>query len=211
MDKKRQLRADMIREIRQNMQEVNRRVQEYKDEIKERNLRESDFLKTQYTLFRDLTNTKSKNRIATGNLSRMNKRDLGLLLQQQERFLKSPWSTKEGRHNIDIQRRATLRRKGWELTEDQYDAYVAMVTSDTAEKLRYLGTFSSNQMLTYVQDDESKFAQMFRDALDEIVLNLDFEKMSESEIHSVFEDIFYGELKTARESEIYKKYVKEGK
>ena len=89
-------RAQLISEIRANFTEINIRASDIKREVEETGT-PSEFLSNQQNIFKALTNTVSRNKISTGNLSKFNKTRLNDILEQQRLFLNSKWSTAEGR------------------------------------------------------------------------------------------------------------------
>lgn len=126
-------RLELTELIRQNNREMNRRVLEIKEFLTDIEWEDaSGFLKTQYEKFRILTNTKSKKRLATGNLSRMNKKKLADMIEHQNQFLSSKWSTKQGRLEAMEKARNTLaRQRGMNLTQKGYLAYTKLLSDET--------------------------------------------------------------------------------
>ena len=113
-------RAQLISEIRANFAEINIRAFDIKREVEETGI-PSEFLSTQRSIFKSLTNTVSRNKISTGNLSRFNKTRLSDILEQQKLFLSSKWSTPEGREEIRQRQFETLQTRVPNLTEEQFD------------------------------------------------------------------------------------------
>ena len=83
--------AQLISEIRENFREINIRASEIRSEAEETGI-QSEFLSNQQSIFRALTNTVSRVKFSTGNLSRFNKTRLTDILAQQRLFLASQWS-----------------------------------------------------------------------------------------------------------------------
>lgn len=113
-------RAQLISEIRANFTEINIRASDIKREVEETGIR-SEFLSNQQNIFRALTNTVSRDKISTGNLSRFNKTRLNDILEQQRLFLRSKWSTPEGREEIRQQQFETFQQRVAGITEDEFD------------------------------------------------------------------------------------------
>ena len=113
-------RAQLISEIRENFREINARASEIRSEVEETGIR-SEFLSNQQSLFRALTNTASKVKFSTGNLSRFNKTRLSDILEQQQLFLNSKWSTPEGREEIRQRQFETFQHRVPGITEESFD------------------------------------------------------------------------------------------
>lgn len=113
-------RAQLISEIRENFREINVRASEIRSEVEETGIR-SEFLSNQQSIFRALTNTASKVKFSTGNLSRFNKTRLNDILEQQRHFLNSQWSTPEGRAAIRQRQFETFQQRVPGITEEAFD------------------------------------------------------------------------------------------
>ena len=113
-------RAQLISEIRENFREINVRASEIRSEVEETGIR-SEFLSNQQSIFRALTNTASKVKFSTGNLSRFNKTRLNDILEQQRLFLNSQWSTPEGREEIRQRQFRTFQQRVPNITEEAFD------------------------------------------------------------------------------------------
>ena len=113
-------RRELISEIRANFAEINIRASDIKREVEETGT-PSEFLSNQQNIFKALTNTVSRNKISTGNLSKFNKTRLNDILEQQRLFLNSKWSTAEGREEIRQKQFETLQSRVPNMTEEQFD------------------------------------------------------------------------------------------
>lgn len=113
-------RAQLISEIRENFREINTRASEIRSEVEETGIR-SEFLSNQQNIFRALTNTASKVKFSTGNLSRFNKTRLSDILAQQQLFLSSRWSTTEGRAEIRQKQFETFQQRVPGITEEEFE------------------------------------------------------------------------------------------
>lgn len=105
-------RQALIGKIKTDMAEINRRFKEIQEEERQSGV-SSEFIKTQRVAFSQLTKTKSKYKFATGNLQKMSVKSLKAIKKQQKAFLKSKWSTPEGR--------AEIFQKQYETFSDTYN------------------------------------------------------------------------------------------
>lgn len=113
-------RAQLISEIRENFREINIRASEIRREDIQTGT-QSEFLLNQQSIFRALTNTVSRVKISTGNLSRFNKTRLSDILAQQRLFLRSRWSTAEGRAEIRQRQFETFQQRVPGITEEEFE------------------------------------------------------------------------------------------
>lgn len=113
-------RAQLISEIRENFREINTRASEIRSEVEETGI-QSEFLSNQQSIFRALTNTASRVKFSTGNLSKFNKTRLNDILEQQRLFLNSQWSTPEGRAAIRQRQFETFQQRVPGITEEEFD------------------------------------------------------------------------------------------
>lgn len=153
-------RAQLISEIRENFREINTRASEIRSEVEETGIR-SEFLSNQQSIFRALTNTVSRNKISTGNLSRFNKTRLNDILEQQRLFLSSAWSTPEGREEIRQRQFRTFQQRVPNITEEEFDNIRTFFASDNRiySELVESGLLTSNQVVDIlsssgITDDE---------------------------------------------------------
>lgn len=105
-------RKALIDKIKTDMTEINRRFKEIQEEERQSGV-PSEFINSQRVAFSQLTKTKSKYKFATGNLQKMSVKSLKAIERQQKAFLKSKWSTPEGRSEIF--------QKQYETFSDTYD------------------------------------------------------------------------------------------
>lgn len=152
-------RAQLISEIRANFTEINVRASEIKREVEETGIR-SEFLSNQQSIFRALTNTASKVKFSTGNLSRFNKTRLSDILEQQRLFLSSAWSTPEGREEIRQRQFETFQQRVPNITEEEFDNIRAFFSrgNDIYAALVESGLLTSDQIVDMISsgitDDE---------------------------------------------------------
>ena len=59
-----------------------------------------NYINEKKQMFADITGTKNKRKVATGNLSKYNKKKLKLIINKQKLYLNSKWSSPEGREEI---------------------------------------------------------------------------------------------------------------
>lgn len=207
MAKQKQNKNELRMLIRKQMAEINRRVSEYVDELKGK-INLSDFLTTQFNVFRELTGTKSKkHRIYTGNLSKMSYASLNDIIEQQDVFLKSKYSTKESRAETERKRRATLREKGYDLTENQFDFFVDMINNDSVSQLVADRVYTSGQILDIVSSADEYYLSHFLDKIRVMSSELNTAKIPASEKYVAIELLqLYPTAQEMRDSELFKKY-----
>lgn len=152
-------RAQLISEIRENFREINVRASEIRSEVEETGI-PSEFLSTQRSIFKSLTNTVSRNKISTGNLSRFNKTRLNDILEQQRLFLNSQWSTPEGRAAIRQRQFETFQQRVPGITEEAFDNIRTFFSrgNDIYAALVESGLLTSDQVVDMISsgitDDE---------------------------------------------------------
>lgn len=141
-------RAQLISEIRENFREINIRAAEIRSEVEETGIR-SEFLSNQQSIFRALTNTVSKVKFSTGNLSRFNKGRLTDILAQQRLFLNSQWSTAEGRAAIRQRQFETFQQRVPGITEEEFENIRTFFSQEDRiySELVESGLLSSNQVV----------------------------------------------------------------
>lgn len=147
-------RAQLISEIRENFREINTRASEIRSEVEETGIR-SEFLSNQQSIFRALTNTASKEKFSTGNLSRFNKTRLNDILEQQRLFLNSQWSTPEGRAAIRQRQFETLQQRVPNMTEEQFDnlrGFFGRNQDTIYASLIESGVLTSDQVVDMISD-----------------------------------------------------------
>lgn len=192
--KKAPLRKDLMMEIRKNMEEVNKRVQLIKKDQESKGKKESDFVNSQYNKFRALTGTKSKNRIATGNLSRFNKKKLNDILHQQRLFLDSKRSTLEGRAEIESKSRDTFKKKGYNFNDKEWELVTDMLSNDLVSQLNQSRLLSSDQIVDIVKDYDVNKMKNFSNALETMNDKLKLHEMEEHEIADLLVKVSSGDM-----------------
>ena len=78
----------------------------------------TEYIEEKTAMFAQLTNTKNVRKIATGNLSKFNKKKLKLLITRQKQYLGSKWSSPEGREEIFEKQYQTLKNTYKGLTRE---------------------------------------------------------------------------------------------
>ena len=152
-------RSQLISEIRENFREINVRAAGIRSEVEETGIR-SEFLSNQQSIFRALTNTASKVKFSTGNLSRFNKTRLSDILEQQQLFLNSRWSTPEGREEIRQRQFETFQQRVPGITEETFDNIRTFFSrgNDIYAALVESGLLTSDQIVDMISsgitDDE---------------------------------------------------------
>lgn len=190
--------------IRNNMKEINRRADLLRA-AEEMSGIKSDFLDTQNELFKAITKTKNVKKIATGNLSKFNKARLMKLLQKQDTFLKSKWSTIEGRKEIFEKQYNSLKERYPQLTKGQYESIQRFFQSNNKlfNQLQEQAYLSSDQVVEMISEEYS----------DEDLLN-QFEKLgrlSSKQLNNIKQGHFRVMIKDMidnglSEDEAYEKY-----
>lgn len=207
--KKAPLRKDLMMEIRKNMEEVNKRVQVIKKDQKDRGRKESDFVNTQYDKFRALTDTKSKNRIATGNLSRINKKGLNDILHQQRLFLNSKRSTLEGRAEIEAKSRDTFRKKGYDFNDKEWELMTDMMSDDAVSQLKQSRLLTSDQIVDIVADNDPEKMKNFSNALKTMKDELKVHEMESHEVEDMLVKISSGDMIEDKDGNLQLAYTKD--
>ena len=102
----------------------------------------TDYIDEKTEMFAQLTNTKNVRKIATGNLSKFNKKKLKLLITRQKQYLGSKWSSPEGREEIFEKQYQTLKNTYKGLTRENVKNFQQFM----AERTDYV-TEIQNQFL----------------------------------------------------------------
>lgn len=207
--KKAPLRKDLMMEIRKNMEEVNKRVQLIKKDQEDKGRKESDFVNTQYNKFRALTDTKSKNRIATGNLSRINKKGLNDILHQQRLFLDSKRSTLEGRAEIETKSRETFRKKGYDFNDKEWELVTDMLSNDLVSQLNQSRLLTSDQIVDIVKDHDPEKMKNFSNALETMNKKLKVHEMERHEVADMLVKVSSGDMVEDKDGNKYLAYTKD--
>ena len=157
-------RQALITEIKTNMAEINKRYKELR-ELERQGGAPLDFINTTISNFREATGkTPKTNRvIPIGNLSDYGTKRLKTLLIQQKKFLKSKWSTPEGR--------AEIFQKQYETFTDTYDVstenYKKITKVLGSKAFRGLKEFNvpSDVVIEYLKENGWDKSQAVVDAL----------------------------------------------
>lgn len=157
-------RQALINEIKTNMTEINKRYKELR-ELERQGDAPLDFINTTISNFREATGkTPKTNRvIPIGNLSDYGTKRLKTLLIQQKKFLKSKWSTPEGR--------AEIFQKQYETFTDTYDVstenYKKITKVLASKAFRGLKEFNvpSEVIIEYLKENGWDKSQAVVDAL----------------------------------------------
>lgn len=184
------LKKELIESIKKMNEVINERFKTLTEHLAKTG-EDTDFLDTQRKKFKLLSNTKSEKRIATGNLSRMNKTRLEDIERASKNFLKSEWSTISGRERINEKRKETFRQKGYNFTDNQYNTFIKVMGNKTFQELMEVNYYDSEQIMDNIITDDLDSNDLLRtlDTLDEEV---DLNKLSNlqgSEIRDLLEDM----------------------
>ena len=184
------LKKELIESIKKMNKVINERFKILTEHLAKTG-EDTDFLDTQRKKFKLLSNTKSEKRIATGNLSRMNKTRLEDIERASKNFLYSEWSTISGRERINAKRKETFRQKGYNFTDKQYNTFIKVMKNKTFQELMEVNYYDSEQIMDNIITDDLDSNDLLRtlDTLDEEV---DLNKLSNlqgSEIRDLLEDM----------------------
>lgn len=143
-------RQQLIGEIKTNMTEINRRFREIQTEERQGGV-SSDFIKSQKVSFSQITKSKNKYKFGTGNLQKMSVKNLKALQRLQKNFLKSKYSTKEGRTEIFEKQYATFS----DIHDVSKESYKKLVSVLGSKNFRNLGEFRppSEAIIEYLKDE----------------------------------------------------------
>ena len=120
-------RDELIKEVRKNFAHINA-------EYIGIDYESINTLKKYRSGFIKLTGTKGKKAgVATGNLSRMNKKQLNIILNYQKKFFANPYTSKEKREKIFKQAQESTKKK-YDMTSDQYTSMLELFSDVLATK-----------------------------------------------------------------------------
>lgn len=169
--------------VRTQMKKVNKSISLLEKEAAQQDI-SSQLLKETVTAFRKATGTKSKRKIATGNLSRFSKKRLIDIANLQRSYLENPRSTQKGRKAIFEKQYQTLKKTNPELTKKQLRNFqkVMATRSESIEILKESKYLDSEQILEMSKRYE---VGELVDATDDMIKNL-----SQKQIESIPDDAF---------------------
>lgn len=184
------LKKELIESIKKMNEVINERFKTLTEHLAKTG-EDTEFLDTQRKKFKLLSNTKSKDRIATGNLSRFNKTRLEDIERASKQFLYSEWSSISGRERIKQKRMETFRQRGYDLTESQYNTFIKVMNNKLFQELMATNNYDSDQVLdnimTYnLQSDD--LLNTLNTLEQEINLNK-LNNLSGAEIRDLIEDM----------------------
>lgn len=143
---KKTLKRDLIREVKNNFAEINIRYIESEGS-------EEGFFVGYNEKFKALTKTKNTRKIATGNLSKMNKQQLQDILFTQEKFLSDKLSTETGRKYVQKIRKKNLEKKlKIKLSDKQYEKLGVLLDSDEVKQIIENNKLDSEQIVSLVKE-----------------------------------------------------------
>lgn len=155
-------RKALIGKIKTDMAEINRRFKEIQEEERQSGV-PSEFIKTQRVAFSQLTKTKSKYKFATGNLQKMSVKSLKAIERQQKAFLKSKWSTPEGRDEI-FQKQYETFSDTYNVSEENFKTIHKVLGSENFRGLKD-EIPPSRAVVEYLQEEGFNKRQAVVDAL----------------------------------------------
>ena len=157
-------RQALITEIKTNMTEINKRYKELR-ELERQGDAPLDFINTTISNFREATGkTPKTNRvIPIGNLSDYGTKRLKTLLVQQKKFLKSKWSTPEGRAEI-FQKQYETFTDTYNVSEENFKTIHKVLGSENFRGLKD-EIPPSRAVVEYLQEEGFNKRQAVVDAL----------------------------------------------
>ena len=157
-------RQALITEIKTNMTEINKRYKELR-ELERQGDAPLDFINTTILNFREATGkTPKTNRvIPIGNLSDYGTKRLKTLLIQQKKFLKSKWSTPEGRAEI-FQKQYETFTDTYDVSTENYKKITKVLGSKTFRGLKQI-TVPSEVIIEYLKENGWDKSQAVVDAI----------------------------------------------
>lgn len=129
------------------------------------------YIEEKTAMFSQLTNTKNVRKIATGNLSKFNKRKLKLLITRQNQYLGSKWSSPEGREEIFEKSYKTLLNTHSDLTREQLKNFQRLMTDlpQIGNELKEQNYLPSNQLIEIAKNyDSADIVQAFSEMKDNL-------------------------------------------
>lgn len=155
-------RKALIDKIKTDMTEINRRFKEIQEEERQSGV-PSEFINTQRVAFSQLTKTKNKYKFATGNLQKMSVKTLKAIERQQKAFLKSKWSTPEGRAEI-FQKQYETFTDTYNVSEENFKIIHKVLGSENFRGLKD-EIPPSRAVIEYLQENGFKKRQAVVDAI----------------------------------------------
>ena len=159
-------RKELIHVARYNTKFINERIKTLKEWDESQTI---DYIEEKTAMFAQLTNTKNIRKIATGNLSKFNKKKLKLLITRQKQFLGSKWSSVEGRKEIFEKSYKTLVNTNPNLTRGQLKNFQQLMADmpQIGTELRERKYIPSNQLLDISKiHNSADIVQVFSDMKD---------------------------------------------
>lgn len=176
---------------------------------------ESDFLRSQRSLFTQVTGSKRGKTVAslpTGNLNQMTKHQLESLIHIQKNFLASPYATEKGRAELKKRRLESLRENlSLDITPREYDQLIKFFNSkpEIFQQLKEKKSFGSDQVVELVQ--EGVKAKQLIKAL-QIVESKKLYHIKDGEWRVFLQELSNARLNDEKEiQEIYKRHKKRGR
>lgn len=184
------LKKELIESIKKMNEVINERFKTLTEHLAKTG-EDIDFLDTQRKKFKLLSNTKSEKRIATGNLSRMNKTRLEDIERASRNFLNSEWSTISGRERIKQKRLDTFRQRGYNFTETQYNTFIKVMNNKTFQELMETNNYDSEQVMENIITDDLKSDDLINtlDTLEQEINLNKLNNLSGAEIRDLLEDM----------------------
>ena len=131
----------------------------------------TDYIEEKTAMFAQLTNTKNVRKIATGNLSKFNKKKLKLLITRQKQYLGSKWSSVEGRKEIFEKSYKTLLNTHPDLTRQQLKNFQQLMSDlpQIGNELKEQNYLPSNQLIEIAKNyNSADIVQAFSEMKDDL-------------------------------------------
>lgn len=118
-----------------------------------------NYINEKKQMFGVITGTKNKRKVASGNLSKFNKRKLKLIIVRQKQYLQSSWSSPEGREEIFEKQYQSLKNTYSDLSRENLKQFQKFMTKNEgiASELMEQNYLPSNNILDltrYYETDE---------------------------------------------------------
>ena len=183
MAKRKSEKQKLVERIRRK----NKRVQRLYTSTK-RSGEAEGFLKTQRQKFGAITKTKNPSKIALGSLNKMSLSRLKLLEHQQDLFIKSKWVTKKGRAEMLQKQYEAMVDLGYDITKKEYNVMRQLFGDDDIQELRDMKNFSSDAIISFVEDTKGNFNRV-KSAVQDVIKSDGYKDMNAVQIKKAVNEI----------------------
>ena len=173
-------RQQILSEIKRNAIKINNR---YDDALLNGYMR-SDFFTGQVDKFNTIMETNRKYRPDFSKVDKLSDTQLSDLLQQQELFLNSKWSTKNGRKEIEEKQYNTMKKNYPNLTKKGFKLIQQLLSDNGAiAELREVKQLSSEQIIDIaLRSDFKANREQIASAINRLSETRSFKNMKNSQI-----------------------------